>query len=444
MSLLDLDSYPLHLITNYLSGEDITRLYLTGNDLLQSKLTTSVKRFTVNIRKYAVFPSIITKFELEHFEVTNEETTDSFHKIIYIDSQYLSLLPTTLKTLILDNNIEVFDEQVLKNLTDDPFNDYMILRQTSLPPVIDKLPSSLTHLDLKCKYLTFNTPLPSYLTHLDLRNNTTITDDYIHNLPKHLTHLNLTSNFVLTDSSIVHLPRGLKCLMIAANKKITDVGIRGLPPTLEVLYLDRANISDDGIAYLPKTLKELYIYYNNNITNIAIKNLPRGLKCFGYNGNGDVTVDALQNLPNLESLEFDVGGVLDEHLKLLPKGLTTLLLGVRGGGNITNDGLIHLPRNIKHLTLGCSVHITCVEHLPPNLTYLSMVDNQALGDGSISQLPRGLTHLDLYNNKNITDNGIQYLPSGLTHLDLGWNTNLTKECRKYLPQTLKFFSSHIT
>lgn len=206
----------------------------------------------------------------------------------------------------------------------------------------------------------------------------------IFNIKKHLTQLPIQLRFISIQ--------GIKC----GQNSLRDL-LLNLPPNLHGLYLH------------PKWI--VTVLLDREVATA----LPRTLTFLDI-GCCNVTRQGLKRLPNLLTLRMHPNSRIDNLFGLLPRSITEFVIC----GSVQN-GLRHLPRNLRHLELLCT----------------------GLVDADLAQLPHNLLHLKIDCNNTFTSGCVQYLPPNLTILDLakelhyiGMNPRATTEWIEALPRTL--------
>ena len=280
--------------------------------------------------------------------------------------------------------------------------------------------------------------LPSTLTHLNLRCNNILTNACVHNLPRELTHLDLSSNGQLNCDCIVHLPRSLTVLKLKSIRQHT--AFLDLPPGLKRLQLQSyyGNMNDLDILFLPRTLTDLQTFAIG-LSPVAFQNLPSKLTSLALQGDYNILPEDILHLPPcLTYLALTMNRTLNnDGVANLPRGLQRLYIDYN---NIIDDfGIQLLPRGLLSLRMTTNDILTnsCIPHLPPALTMLEMPSNKHWTDSFISQLPSGLTRLNLESNKNLSDFCIPHLPRELTSLDLSLTSLSDDASIAKLPRKLK-------
>jgi len=159
---------------------------------------------------------------------------------------------------------------------------------------------------------------------------------------------------------------------------------------------------------------------SDNTTNDHLSYLgtPPALKSLSLEGCSEVTDDGLQHLPkNLKSLELNSCAISD-------KGLDPILT------NLNN--LQHLSLAMTNISdAGIKSH---ANRWPATLTSLSLWNCANITDQSLSFLPKTLKKLYLRRTK-ITDVGLKNLNSNISELDLS-GTKITDAGLKTLPPRL--------
>lgn len=339
---LDFPPELFELLSTFILGHDIIKLYLTGSKHLQLKLCRSTTSFIM--RKKSYHPIFWPKFvrllpNLQYFRIGSGRTFNG----PYVPDVDLSILPPTLRTLKLfiangllallapsslgfksiksDYSFRNIASQ-FPNLSTIQWNDGYYIAMDSKPLLNLISPLPLQYLDLGSTYLPFRDYylLPPTLTRLHvncLYEGSEIPDDFV--LPSGLLHL----------------------VMLFTSYKL----FKFLP---------------SGI----KTLKFQRRFENETNSTPTFDQLPSAL-----------THLQLQDL----SLEFNIN-----MAKLLPRGLSALSLHVK---RVPNELLAHLPSGLQSLSLNESVFDNAIldaqateaqdvwtnwDHLPPTLTNLEI------------------------------------------------------------------------
>lgn len=168
-----------------------------------------------------------------------------------------------------------------------------------------------------------------------------------------------------------------------------------------------------------------------------VPRLPHGLVWLDLGSSMRLTDACMSHLPRtLKHLSIgDIRKVMVERcLEVLPPGLVTLVLTHHR--RLSDDDMIRVPRSLTHLDLRCNETLTdaCTRNLPSGLKFLDLTCNGLLTDASVSQLPRSLTHLNI---GFLTNAAVEHLPRGLLHLNVRTAQPVTILRVQHLPRGLK-------
>lgn len=200
------------------------------------------------------------------------------------DENSFSLLPSSLRHLVLLDPVHALSDVALRNL------------QARCPDLTDiELPES--HFSAA----TFPSSLPRRLTYLEMPQPNVLSRENAKDLPVNLqllqiakqtqfdveclTHLqNLTwlsvAGTQLVDTDVPCLPRALKSLVISSQHIWTSRCTSQFPPRLTRLdILSTTEFDDASLAHLPRSLVQLRVVASPRLTTGCINFIPIGMSC---------------------------------------------------------------------------------------------------------------------------------------------------------------------
>lgn len=465
----------LGVICSYADGDDIVRLYLTGNRELQQRLPLALESF--NFRRMLPQPTVGNKL-IRHWPY---QLLPLFNRIRTFSIEYPHFYKHK-KHFMIDSYFPVFEVEALPRhlsaLTIEcdikadsaPFLQQFELLESLVigPPAaqsgrpyhfpLEHLPPNLTTLRSN-QFTTFgNIPNPErempetfrepYRTKFaNLRSIFLVGIQYFHVasffavLPPTLEILHL-NDMTADPNAIALLPRGLQVLGTTLNEK---AGIRphllALPPkltTLKIYNPPLTNLESSDLALLPHSLKTLRLATPIQVwqNNFSKETWP---------------------LPELTSLKL-IGTCFDFPFYILPPSITKLCLP----GSLDQTVFDFLPnivyldfpvavvpvsvmwkitchpkaKNLKTLKLPATNDISSLTLQPlVNLTYLKL--GVSWSDPDLRNLPRSLRKLSLRRTTAITDAGTKDLPRSLRQLFLAENSVMTYAAYPNLPRSLE-------
>jgi hypothetical protein len=456
------------LVTDSISGFDITRLWLSGNRHIQHLLSIrgGLTQFVQerNLEDPCEFaaegpwPLLTSHLErLEHI---------SFKNIVFGISDSSStpktcfaMLPRTLQSLKV-SNVQFWNSDTCETL------------YIRIPDIVSLFPS-----------------LESLVYQVSMRN--LPADDVIvlSGLSK-LRSLETTTKWSSSASEFCeNLPRGLESLVCTGSLHIGNHSLQDLPPKLTRLTLGNLHrFVLDLLDTLPSTLEHLAITsingcidnlsqfgsYASSLVSLELRGerlrlhenaIPRSLISFILSYHSlelsPSAVDSMMRFPeSIQELELGpasdvvyVLGIWPHALRRLslvslltqPHAFLPLLAGtppletlvLTKSFGITDEMLRSLPRTIKRLEVNHVVAPIQAGSFPPNLTRLEM-QRADLGDHDVLHLPRTLLHLKI-GHSNFGNEGMRNLPN-LTRLILEHNSELNNDSIPLLPPSLVFCS----
>ena len=423
------------LITQYLSGEHIGRLKMTGSKILWQRLRAKRAVRSINFGKDSLifkrWPAFVNELAgIEELEICNERRdwwTSWRPK--------LSQVPHTLRKLKLWSNKFLF-KQTLGNFFVGSKNECL-----SLCEYVPELEVLQVRLHWCGKY-TWMKQMPPNLTSLIVHKWTSTLA-----LPDSLTHFN-ANKIMMIKSDTFRFPPQLESLS-ARDLFGFEFCLPALPPSIKSIVIERARTNTTThiarvMNALPRSLMELdchllpsyrhpsepvdtifppslISFRFNNIPTIHWDRLPKSLK------NLALTIDRF-NLPSVNTtspLTNQVRAVLVHPVHTLPSSLTALkLLNHTGGGyfpifpapeynncyfppklttltlkgtGLAVDTAKLLPSSLKELRLSRLDSCIC-EHPPIHLERL-YADGALITPTLIAVLPKGLKFLKIDNSQ---------------------------------------------
>lgn len=249
-----------------------------------------------------------------------------------------------------------------------------------------------------------------------------------------------------------HLPSTLTKCFIKCFKVEWDneKPYSGLPPLLESLKIDNEEFESYQMP-LPRSLTSFIItcpYFCKRLGVADIRLLPPNLKIFSALIEKESHEEIFRALPqSLTHLAlYDKGFILNDHLKLLPRSLTT----AHARYFIDASTVAHIPPALTSLAPNSFVDGTLVGQLPRTLTELTVTGslvgalppklktlNLTPLDASFKEFP-SLTDLSVSAMSDATL--LSQLPTTLTRL-VFYNYNLTLSGFFHaLPRNLRYFT----
>lgn len=414
--LCDLPTDLFASLTPWLSGVEITRLWLCGNYQIHVNLKAgySVTEYRIKLLESPQtvgYTSLLVFFrQLRVLDIT---FPDSFHPPCLQGFSILNL-PPTLQEMTLEA------DQV-HNFFASPHD-----AQTLMTGLSAHFPD-MTHLTL----LSLN--IGGWVgRNMDA-------------LPNSLRFLTLEHLIAESGSFSLCLPY-LETFSVLDRCDFPASCVEKLPSRLKHLYLPgEAKLSLEPVFELPKELETLHIFGSDALkSNAVISVLPRSLRVFSVSVS-DFSDGFERSLPpDLTTLRLGVGKLVSERsFAGLPRSLTSLLL-TSTNCIICDHGVEDLPRSLKELSMPFGqFSVDCAPHLPPSLTSL-IIPTSDIPDEFIRELPRSLLELDVQYSPNLTNRCVSSLPPLLTKLSIGYCDKLTDKACGDFPRTLKYLYMHVS
>lgn len=200
---------------------------------------------------------------------------------------------------------------------------------------------------------------------------------------------------------------------------------------------------EKNIQYLPERLTFLS-FGPGKISDESVKLLPRTLKTLSIGLCGTLTSNSIPNFPSkLTSLELWINNIDGSCFADLPRGLLHLKLS-NSVSRIEDIHIGNLPKNLETLSFERTRGLTdeFTRFLPRTLKVLdisisNLPEEVMFSDTVIRHLPETLTSLNMDRDNNLTDACIPYLPRDLTRLAFMSSRLLTDNCVPLLPKSLK-------
>jgi hypothetical protein len=294
---------------------------------------------------------------------------------------------------------------------------------------INKLPKTLLHLKMWCR---LGSVIP-------------ISKLFVQTLPPNLLTLDLfRHDFASQDVTFKDLPRSLTTYH-GHQGQIDDDDAENLPPNLTSLDIEPQ--SRFSGYYLPATLKSMSISYFETISE-----LPEGIESLKLYGTR--VIGKLVRLPNLPStvtsMHLDSLNISSYVLGSLPLGLKSLSFQSPDLAEDDEDWPSLLPQGLQTLSFIGVVRQLTLQHLPRNLTSLTLVSMHSswytLPSERFAELPGTLTNLDA-SCSSFKPAHLSLLPTPLKRLCLSPAferdsiiTSLTKQDLKKIPPKLRVLS----
>jgi hypothetical protein len=452
-------------ICNYITGDDIIRLYETGDQALQHRLFISIEDWSFRRQiphscyesRKSDWSALIGQLgKVRHFSYTHQKSKDlklSLEKAFPLAK--LSSFPTTLRTLKLQCRISNDDICLLKNFINldvlslgPPIgirNSPLFFFQ-DLPPNLTwlhttyalKLSSIINAADSVTDKMRESVPVFQYLRHLDLPQDQNLGAQFIRLLHPDVETLHLPRNSELPPEALLELPTGLKTLSLNFERLNASEIFSALPSGLETLKfygIKVVGMNNECFQRLPKSITNLRLPKSSldlqlfagswplpNLLHLDIRGPDTGL-LFG-------------DLPrNLKSLRLE--GNFNEDILTMPPHLTKLVMpNVRA----TNALIPHLSRELHTLKLHEATSLTgsCLWYLPRNLTNLVLAGQY--NDGVLCNLPTTLKRLSMPNATLFSNYSFKNFPRSLTRLELTAVIQFTEICVPLLPPHLEVFA----
>lgn len=340
----------MYSLENYIcSCRDIRSEILSNLSSKNINMLLSTNKRMYEIKSKVIFYTRVklTKklCELKYF--------DSFTDIISYDGNYK--LPKNITSLSFDKN---FDKEI------GP----------------DTIPSTVTFLNLQCKYPVCSGYIPKSVTQLFLTVNQTITSGIIPDSVKELYFYG--DNFFIDVGSIPESVTKLKfsryfdkpILLGLIPKSVTDLNLSynlnqkimpgAIPPSVKKLYLESYYYTIKP-GDIPFGVDRLKLVYNEKLIPGLIPNSVTRLK-FGSDYNEKLIPGLIPN--SVMHLKFGINYNKKIMSNALPTNLTRLTFGDRFNKKIKSN---ILPDSIQYLFLGKDYdHL--IEYFPQSLIYLSL------------------------------------------------------------------------
>jgi hypothetical protein len=301
----------------------------------------------------------------------------------------------------------------LRTLSNAPNLTTLVLPRRIAPIDMEELPRSITSLSFQC-------PTPINFDAEHLKNLFSLdatfqghTDDFWHLLPDTLTHLSTKFSGV---TSRVHLwnwnslPKRLKSFSVH-SRGLSETLAKLLPVTLESFQI--GEVFDDFFKMMPPKLTHLVADCDESISTELAAAFPRSLR-------GSLIPSVVWNAT-----------------PFLPHGITDINVWVPNDSN--RD--LHLPPQIKRLTLNEGMPQGWLRLLSPNLESLSII--ALFGPIGVSPidwqlLPRSLTVFNASDDEILIahDESSAWLPRSLTSLSIGVISMTSTKWFSNLPTSL--------
>jgi hypothetical protein len=417
-TLLSIDTNILVEILEFSGGMEISRFWISGNRLLQSKLSSAcgIRHFIISRPLLSEKVSYIPLIRLFHnLQVLRIEILEHICSLPNLSTNEISLLPPGLVEISFrfSEAEECFMRPFHRRDKEDFDNS-----------------KKRVHFDFAKKFPSIHTLKLVSVTIRQL-----------------LLDLNMSSLGTiygkLQDSDLKLFPHSLTRLELPENDNLTYNGISCLPSSIEILNLDRSSISSNktmkGFSLLPirvLTINRLLKAGENDLNG-----LPTTLTHLELSGCSELIGNGLKylssnliylDLSNLQQFEGDFFEYLPpqlEHLSLgkfsisKPSYLTNLpskltFLDVSSLFDLKGGDIIHLPRNLISLFIGSisqPIVIEEIQNLPPKMTFLK-VGSETFTNDSVFALPPCITIFEQSGHPNLTIECIPNLPKSLTKL----------------------------
>jgi hypothetical protein len=149
-----------------------------------------------------------------------------------------------------------------------------------------------------------------------------------------------------------------------------------------------------------------------------------------------LTKDGIDHLPKkLKKLTIKGNAIItDDHIACLPRNLLSLKL--HNQVKLSDVAIGHLPRKMTVLELNGSFSDACILKLPPALKKLKLLETKNLTCWCVALFPRSLIELSIPNCAVINDVNACMLPQDLLSLEFMCGQNFTKQGVMDLPHTL--------
>lgn len=168
----------------------------------------------------------------------------------------------------------------------------------------------------------------------------------------------------------------------------------------------------------------LRLYCTNNRKLVAVLTKSSGVRTLTYQYKSEQSTT--KQWPSLQSKLIT--------LKEFAVTSTAPATDVRSAMTLpTPQQIMDLPKSLTSLkfvfwyaeSCFCNMGLNELPTCLPNLLYLELGGNEAIGDIHVPHLPASLLSLNLHNNRLLTDAGVALLPPGLTSLSLPKNAHVT-------------------
>jgi hypothetical protein len=479
----------LNAILDFVSIEEVLRLYLSGNSKLREALESRVKstgwshawnrqfqpQSASTTFSWGVFPMIQNFVSLKSLLI---EPTPAAMR--FTDLANLPTSLTLLKLLVVDHNPHSTESKFFEVKNSAFYSDLEVdfakaveeapskaRHKSSKKPASNTKPHSFSifkRLESLCSLIITGTSasggtgtalfenLPPRLEKLvfQVRGNwSTASTEAFSKIPRTLTHLDVLG-LQLNHGDLAHLPSSLITLSLAS------MAMNQLKMAFNIVPLAELSQRAAGMEeeeeepeFEDLNLAELYVLITGsgpeNAKHQTIDSVKKEVSLRKH-----VVLEKLasQLPPHLLALSLH-GSLLSRSSFLggLPTTLTSLTID---SSDVLEDTVLrkHLPKlsSLLVLVLGEQCHPTdpLLAALPRSLTHLSLMEDDSLGGVFDSSpltwtlLPQGLTRLDWRCGIELDDLFMEQLPRTLTHLEMGW-TEVSGLWLKSMPPSLTFF-----
>ena len=411
-------------ITQHLDGDDVIRLWLTGDSSWHTKLCQcgGIQQLRISLEhwKSIRWPSVVREFcHLTSFTF-HDMVSSVEHHVRDVD---LLTLPRTLKVLdiSLSNDWDLFQDAISRSPTH--FSDLEVIRMSVYEgrPVFDeKFRQSVPNL----REISFPTPsavsdldvamLPPYLTIFDCPVRSLVIGP-TSRFPPTLTKLKMLIR-TLDQDWVPLLPDALVYCVVLPSTAIPSTDYwqwHKLPRNLTLLETVVSNLTETLLRALPSSMLVLSLRSFTIITSELLSMLPSSITELRGMLPPEIGMDLALALP--KSLTILAETVQPHTIPKLPPNITSIrIAGMTDVDDIAGETIslplrsVRAPRIPRRLS----------RILPQTVTSLRIADGTASLQ-SLKALPRHLTELSILRTPPLEiDEGLQYLPHSLFSLNL--------------------------
>jgi hypothetical protein len=393
----------LSLITPYMSGHSIAKLWLAGNKRMQEMLMRHgvVKSFRVTILhlQLLIWPQLISKFAyLEDVSIV-QQFKDVEARMHGID---VHMLPKTLKSLELDIN------GVFLALMDGTHNPPKPKHIGHLFPVLERIVMPRLTRSWGGEFdWQFFSGFPQSMRELVTGPGGPANERSFGSIACYIPGLQTLTCSTLPRYPVFHPPQLPPALQ---SLKVSNCGnyrlLRSLPTSLKHLSIefsqDANDIEAENWKYLPPLLQTLSLVIPLSYDDALLESIPNTLIELSLTLpalKDDIDLSNWKNLKifSIKLLSYPKNLYLLQLLQTIPPSLEVLDINSSAAPVFLDEEMIIILRssNLKRFgeSMVVSLKLEGISHLPKQLSNLRWVDSEPFTDGHVENLPKTIRSL---------------------------------------------------